>query len=131
MMISMTRRGISDVSAFAPIFGVAMTCINSTKVVGSSHGGSVRGRSSHHIASSGGRERTGVIDHQRIQGRVNKACTSSPGWLYKRDPISEVQACLFPRFQAGAGGLALMLGGGLIIQPTGSISLCCGVLSVL
>lgn len=103
MMISMTRRGITDVSAFAPIFGVAMTCI---KVVGNSHGGSVRGRSSHHIASSGGRERTGVIDHQRIQGRVSKACTSSPGWLYERGPISEVQACLLPTISGWRGGVS-------------------------
>lgn len=131
LMISMTRRGISDVSAYTPNFGVAMTWINSTSVVGSSHGGSVRGRSSHHIASSGGRKRTVVINHQRIEGRVSKACTSSPGWLYKRGPVSETQACLSHRLEAGAGGVALMLGGVLIIQPNGSISLCCGVLSVL
>lgn len=131
MMISMTRRGISDVSAFAPSFGVAMTLINSTSVAGRSHGGSVRGRSSHHIASSGGRKRTVVINHQRIQGRVSKNCISSPGWLYKRGPVSETQACLSPRFEAGAGGVALVLGGVLITQPTGSISPCCGVLSVL
>lgn len=50
MMTSMTRRGISDVSAFAAMFGVAMNWINNTSVVASSHGGSVHGRSSHHNA---------------------------------------------------------------------------------
>lgn len=92
MMTSMTRRGISDVSALAAMFGVAMTWINNTSVVASSHGGSVHGGSSHHNASPEARKRAGLIDHQRIGGRVGKACTSSPGWLYKRDPVSEVQA---------------------------------------
>lgn len=55
-----------------------------------------------------------------------------PSWiLLQVSLVSEIRACLLPLFQAGAGGIILILHYVMSTQPLGFIPLTCGVLSVL